>query len=110
MTQRTIELIQEEGTGYWTVVGDGLIGDRLGPDEALWTVAHLLMKTPGRYLHTYEQWLESQNRWFGETLPKPIALLEDLRVRAECLPPVRARVSRTFDELGQLVNRVVVPR
>lgn len=108
---RVIEII--EGEHGWTVIGDGRFAASLTNDEALWAVATLLMPEarPSGYLKTYEQemaWRDSLSRSYGPR-PVPVALLEDLRVRASA-PTIARRmgiVRRTFDGVGQVINRFV---
>lgn len=108
---RTIEII--EGEHGWTVIGAGRFAASLSPDEALWTVATLLMRgvEPCHYLKTYEQemaWRERYHSTNEKPVP-PVALLEDLRVRGPAVTVATRMgvVRRTFDELGQCVNRFV---
>lgn len=109
---RTIEII--EGEHGWTVLGGGRFANSLTADEALWTVATLLMPKadPCRYLKTYEQEVAWNLRYasYRAEWREPAAFLEDLRVRGPAVTIARRMgvVRRTFDELGQLVNIFVV--
>lgn len=106
----SIEIIR--GEHGWTVIGAGRFAANLSSDEALWTVATLLMPNaePCHYLKTYEQEIAWQRRCpMSYDVRPPVALLEDLRVRGPAVTIARRMgvVRRTFDEFGQLVNRFV---
>lgn len=106
---RTIELIEHDRG--WTVIGDGRFAAQLGKDEALWTVAMLMMNGPNGYLRTYEEEVAWMRRYHADDggWREPAALLEDLRVRGPAVTVARRMgvVRRTFDDLGQLVNRFI---
>lgn len=108
--RRVIELV--EGEHGWTVIVGGNFADGLGPDEALWVVATLLAGGDRpRWLKSYAAWHAWREQYSRvDPLVRPVAALPDLRAQpSPYVATRRARVCRTFDADGFVLNRYVLP-